>query len=150
MTHRKREWTAITFVLAAILAFLVFVAGRSRLPHSGHKEPPSGDIVCLTEQNQYPAGTKEIAIQVENRGGYLGELNKPYLEVKRSNRWYILPQNVQEPETANLLSVHPGEPQTWHIYLTGYDLTLGEYRAVFDYWSGDGYFAFPFEIITEK
>lgn len=54
------------------------------------------------------------------------------------------------PETANLLSVHPGEPQTWHIYLTGYDLTLGEYRAVFDYWSGDGYFAFPFEIITEK
>lgn len=149
MSKKISKWTAAGLAAAAVLMLLPFAASHSRLQSSWHKDPPSEDIVCLTEQDQYPMGTGSITIQVENRGDYRGELNSPYLEVKRSNQWCVLPKNTQEPGPANLLFVHPGEQQEWDIYLAPYDLTPGEYRAVFDYRLHDGYFAFPFEILKE-
>lgn len=150
MSRKINNWAVIGLAAAAVLVFLLLVNSRNRFSRSPHSDPPSKDIVCLTEQQQYPAGIRSINIQVENRGDYRGEINKPYLEVKNSDGWYILPKSTQEPETANLLSVYPGEPQEWEVYLVVYNLTPGEYRAVFDYCLNDGYFAFPFEIVEEN
>lgn len=150
MSRKTSRWTAIGLAAAAVLMLLPFAASRSRFPRSRHKNPPSEDIVCLTEQSQYPAGTERITIQVENRGDYRGEINRPYLEVKQSNQWYVLPKNTREPEPANLLFVNPGEPQEWEVYLGVYHLIPGEYRAVFDDRLNDGYFAFPFEIVEAE
>lgn len=150
MSRKISRWTAIGLAVTAVLMILLFALSRDGLRRSWHKDPPSEDIVCLMEQDQYLLGTESITIQVENRGDYRGELNRPYLEVERSGKWYILPKNTQEPEPANLLFVHPGEPQEWDIYLASYVLTPGEYRAVFDYCLNDGYFAFPFEIVEAE
>lgn len=150
VSRKISRWTAIGLAVTAVLMILLFALSRGGLRRSWHKDPPSEDIVCLMEQDQYPLGTESITIQVENRGDYRGELNRPYLEVERSGKWYILPKNTQEPEPANLLFVYPGEPQEWEVYLGAYDMAPGKYRAVFDYWSNDGYFAFTFEIVEAE
>lgn len=48
---------------AAALALLLLVNGCSGLSRSPHSGPPSEDIACLTEQHQYPEGTRSITIQ---------------------------------------------------------------------------------------
>jgi hypothetical protein len=133
---------------AAALALLLLVNGCSGLSRSPHSGPPSEDIACLTEQHQYPEGTRSITIQVVEQGDFRGELDKPYLEVERSGQWYVLPKQSSENEPANLLFVS-GRTE-WEIGLAAYDLGPGQYRAVFDYWGGDGYFAFPFEVVEAE
>ena len=118
---------------AAALALLLLVNGCSGLSRSPH---------------QYPEGTRSITIKVVEQGDFRGELDKPYLEVERSGQWYVLPKQPSENEPANLLFVS-GRTE-WEIGLAAYDLGPGQYRAVFDYWGGDGYFAFPFEIVEAE
>ena len=144
----KRKILLAPLVLVCLVAPMCVVLLRES-PCSYHTTEPSDEIITLTQQTQYPIGTDKIVVCVTNCGTYDGEINKPYLEVKRDGVWYIVKKPLQESETANLLYVLPGETKEFEIFLADYEpeLAPGRYRAVFDFYGSEKYYAYQFDLV---
>lgn len=145
---RNRKLVLVPLALACVVALVcIFLFADNTRSH--HKNEPCDEIITLTQQTQYPIGTEKIVVCVTNSGGYDGEINKPYLEVERDGKWYVVKKPLQESETSNLLYVSPGETKEFEVFLTAYDSALspGRYRAVFDFHGSDKYYAFQFELV---
>lgn len=134
--------------LAVFLCALLWLFSGCGRPNPGS---PSGDFQPLSPQVQFPLSADRVTLSVTNTGDYAGEFQKPVLEVERDGGWYAVSREEVQ-ETSNLLSLPPGETGDFSLFLSPYreELEPGNYRMVFYFVQQEGFFALPFQLLSDE
>lgn len=121
-------------MIGSLLAFITVLFCFYLLTVAPVQERPSSteEFSVEMEQREYPATAKELTIliqaKVEGVTGGEGFL----LEKKRFGTWCRFPlKEESENPIMTTFSIHEASPKTLEVDLLKYELTPGEYRAVY-------------------
>ena len=114
-------------------------------------------VYFLTRQNLERRGVDFLKTAAEDpsllQTATEDPLHPPYLvlEVERDGGWYAVSREEVQ-ETSNLLSLPPGETGDFSLFLSPYreELEPGNYRMVFYFVQQEGFFALPFQLLSDE
>lgn len=121
-------------MIGSLLAFIAVLFCFYLLTVAPVQERPSANekFSVKMEQREYPATAKELTILIQAKAEGVTGGEGFFLEKKRFGIWCRFPlKEESENPIMTIFSIHEASPKTLEVDLLKYELTSGEYRAVY-------------------